>query len=139
VQLGRRFRALKLWFILRAYGREGIQARLREHIRLAQELASWIDESSDWERMAPAPFSMVCFRASPPEIPETKWDAINEQIMNRVNAGGEAFLSHTKLEGRFTLRVAVGNIRTEGRHVARMWELLQEALGTERHRAHAIN
>jgi aromatic-L-amino-acid/L-tryptophan decarboxylase len=125
-QLGRRFRALKLWFILRAFGRDGLERRLREHIRLAHEFASWVDASPDWERMAPTPFSTICFRALTPGSDEVI-DHLNECILERVNASGEAFLSHTRLHDRFTLRVAIGNVRTTSAHVERVWDILNVA------------
>ncbi|MDT7807090.1 MAG: aromatic-L-amino-acid/L-tryptophan decarboxylase [Acidobacteriota bacterium] len=134
VQLGRRFRALKLWMILRYFGREGLVARIREHCRLAQLFASWVEESTGWEMLAPTPFSVVCFRAQPGVEGETdgaraaRLDALNERLMNAVNATGKAFLSHTKLNGVFTLRLAVGNIRTTEEHVGRAWQLLNEKL-----------
>jgi aromatic-L-amino-acid decarboxylase len=134
IQLGRRFRALKLWFVLRYFGREGIIARIREHCRLAREFAAWVEASEDWERLAPVPFSVVCFRAHPKiedkneAERDAQLDALNERIMHAVNASGQAFLSHTKLHDKFTLRLAVGNIRTTERHVRRAWELLNEAL-----------
>ena len=128
VQLGRRFRALKLWMVMRSFGAEGLRERLRHHIALAQRFAAWVDESAAWQRMAPTPLSTVCFRAAPPSLSAEAQDALNEQIMAAVNASGEAFLSHTKLNDRFTLRLAIGNIRTEARHVARAWALLNEAL-----------
>jgi aromatic-L-amino-acid/L-tryptophan decarboxylase len=131
VQLGRRFRALKLWMIIRYFGHEGLSARIREHCRLAREFASWVEASSDWEILAPTPFSVVCFRARPQTEGETdaaRLDALNERLMNAVNATGEAFLSHTKLNGVFTLRLAVGNIRTDETHVRRAWALLNEEL-----------
>lgn len=133
VQLGRRFRALKLWMIIRYFGREGLAARIREHRRLAQLFASWIDSTPGWELLAPVPLSLVCFRACPRRDGETgeqsaaRLDQLNERIMHAVNATGEAFLSHTKLNDRFTLRLAVGNIRTTERHVTRAWQLLQDA------------
>ncbi|HYP53269.1 MAG TPA: pyridoxal-dependent decarboxylase [Pyrinomonadaceae bacterium] len=136
IQLGRRFRALKLWMILRYFGREGLAARVREHCRLAREFARWVDDSPDWERLAPAPLSVVCFRANPSNLTtdepdagrEARLDALNERIMHAVNASGAAFLSHTRLHGRFTLRLAVGNIRTAEAHVRRFWELLNDEL-----------
>ncbi|HJQ30654.1 MAG TPA: pyridoxal-dependent decarboxylase [Pyrinomonadaceae bacterium] len=134
VQLGRRFRALKLWMILRYFGHEGLAARIREHCRLAREFAAWVEASTEWELLAPVPFSVVCFRARPSVEGETedaraaRLDALNERLMNAVNATGEAFLSHTKLNGVFTLRLAVGNIRTTERHVRRAWDLLNEKL-----------
>jgi aromatic-L-amino-acid/L-tryptophan decarboxylase len=117
--LGRRFRALKLWAVMRCYGREGLQALIREHVRLARLFASWLEETPGWEIVAPYPFSVVCF-----------WregsDEENEALLERVNATGEAYLSHTRLNGRYVLRLAVGNIRTTENDVSRAWELLQE-------------
>ncbi|HEY7131411.1 MAG TPA: pyridoxal-dependent decarboxylase [Candidatus Limnocylindrales bacterium] len=128
-QLGRRFRALKLWLILRWFGVDGLRRRIRHHLDLARELAGWIDDEPDWNRLAPVPFSTVCFRHVPPDLvgEEGAIDAHNAAIMDAVNRSGEAFLSHTKLRGRFTIRLAIGNLRTERRHVARAWELLQAA------------
>ena len=134
VQLGRRFRALKLWMIIRYFGHEGLAARIREHCRLAQLFASWIEESTDWEMMAPVPFALVCFRAQPRTPQQTeeaevkRLDALNEAIMHGVNATGRAFLSHTKLNDKLTLRLSIGNIRTTERHVRQVWELLNEQL-----------
>jgi len=127
IQLGRRFRALKLWLVIRYFGVEGLQARLREHCRLAQLFASWVEESPDWEMMAPVPFALVCFRAHPSGVADV--DKLNEQIMNDINASGEAYLSHTKLNGEFTLRLSVGSIRVEERHIEKVWRLLNEHLG----------
>lgn len=124
--LGRRFRALKLWMILRYFGAEGIRARLREHLRLAQLLAEWIDRSPDFERLAPVPFSTVCFRYAPPGVDAAQLDRLNEQLLERLNATGEVYLSHTRLRGRFALRAAIGNLRTTEEHVRRLWELLQQ-------------
>jgi aromatic-L-amino-acid decarboxylase len=124
--LGRRFRALKLWFVMRYFGREGIAANLREHIRLAQEFARWVDEHPDFERLAPAPFSLVCFRYRPPKATPEQLDNLNRQLLAAINAGGEFFLSDTVLHGQVALRVAIGNLRTTAAHVARLWKLLQE-------------
>jgi aromatic-L-amino-acid decarboxylase len=125
--LGRRFRALKLWMVLRYFGRAGLAERLREHLRLARELAQWVDEHPQWERMAPVPFSTVCFRHDPGGLDDEEVDLVNERILTEVNASGEAFLSHTRLRGRFVLRLAIGNLRTRESHVRRAWELLREA------------
>ena len=127
VQLGRRFRALKLWMILRYFGAQGIRERLATHIRLAQRFAEWVDESPDFQRLAPVPFSVVCFRFCPGDrtLGEQDLDNMNARLLDAVNRTGEVFLSHTKLDGRFALRLAVGHIRTTERHVARAWELLQ--------------
>jgi aromatic-L-amino-acid decarboxylase len=126
IQLGRRFRALKLWMILRHFGADGLRARIAEHIRLAQLFASWVDESRDFERMAPAPFSVVCFRARERDGIDT--DSLNERLLDIVNRSGEIFLSHTRLNGAYTLRLAVGNLHTTEQHVRRAWDLLQAGL-----------
>jgi len=127
VQLGRRFRALKLWMVIRAFGVDGIVDRLRTHMALAAEFASWVDADPEWSLSAPQMFSLVCFRCSPPGMSDADADALNERILSRVNASGTTYLSHTKLDGRFVLRLAVGNIRTERSHVAEAWRLLIEA------------
>jgi len=126
IQLGRRFRALKLWFVIRYFGVEGMVARIRDHIRLARLFASWVEESRDWEMMAPVPFALVCFRACPDSAPDL--DALNERMMNDINTSGEAYLSHTKLNGKFTLRLSVGSIRVEERHIEKVWRGLNERL-----------
>jgi len=126
VQLGRRFRALKLWMVLRAYGAEGIRALVAEHLRLAKMFAAWVDVDPGFERLAPTPFSVVCFRAVPPSVPPTDLNAFNEKLLYAVNATGEVFLSHTRLDGVVALRLAVGHMRTTESHVARAWQLLRE-------------
>ncbi len=128
VQLGRRFRALKLWMVLRSFGARAIRERLSEHIRLAQTLADWIDRHPDFERMAPVPFSVVCFRWRPGGVsmPDELIDAANEHLIEAVNQTGEVFLSHTRLGGRIALRIAIGHWRTTEEHVRRAWDLLQE-------------
>jgi aromatic-L-amino-acid decarboxylase len=128
IALGRRFRALKLWMVMRVFGAEGLRARLREHIRLAQEFASWVNADPDFELMAPAPLSLVCFRAAPRGVAASALDALNEELLERVNATGEAYLSHTRIRGRYALRLAVGHIRTTESHVARAWALLREGV-----------
>jgi aromatic-L-amino-acid decarboxylase len=134
VQLGRRFRALKLWMIIRYFGHQGLAARIREHCRLAKLFASWIEASSDWELLAPLPFALVCFRACPtlehadPAAREARLDVLNEAIMHGVNATGKALLSHTKLNDKIALRLSIGNIRTTEKHVSQVWELLNEQL-----------
>ena len=127
-QLGRRFRALKLWMQLRWFGLDGLRRRIERHIRMAHEFAAWIDDAPDWERPAPVPFSTVCFRWNPASgMADAALDARNAAIMDAVNRTGDVFLSHTRLDGRFTIRLSVGNLRTEPRHVAHAWELLREA------------
>jgi aromatic-L-amino-acid/L-tryptophan decarboxylase len=120
--LGRRFRALKLWAVIRCYGREGLQGVIREHQRLARLFASWVEAAPGWEVVAPVSFSLVCFRREGS-------DDENAALLERVNATGEAYLSHTMLDGRYVLRLAVGNIRTTEDDVRRAWELLQSASG----------
>ena len=150
-QLGRRFRALKLWFVMRYFGAEGLRDRIRYQIALAREFADWVDQSEDFERLAPVPFSLVCFRAHPsyfkkeaarsvvesPSDPhwsrdvdyvENRLDILNERLLEEVNRRGKVFLSHTKLQGRFTLRLAIGNIRTTRDHVKLAWDELNEVL-----------
>ena len=126
IQLGRRFRALKFWMILRHFGAEGLRRRLAEHIRLARLLAEWIDASDEFERVAPVPFSVVCFRRRSGSPDEAAADALNEQLLEAVNRTGEVFLSHTRLHGRFVLRLAIGNLHTTEAHVRRAWELLNQ-------------
>jgi aromatic-L-amino-acid decarboxylase len=129
-QLGRRFRALKFWFVMRYFGVEGLQARLRFQIALAREFADWVDQSDDFERLAPVPFSVVCFRAHPQTVSdEADLDALNERLMDEVNRRGKVYLSHTKLTGKLTLRLAIGNIRTTREHVKLAWDELNEGLG----------
>jgi aromatic-L-amino-acid/L-tryptophan decarboxylase len=118
--LGRRFRGLKLWAVLRYYGRHGLQALIREHVRLANLFASWIEETPGWEVVAPHPFSVVCFR-------HEGSDDDNEAILARVNASGEAFLTHTRLNGRLVLHLSVGNVRTAEEDVRRAWAALRAA------------
>jgi aromatic-L-amino-acid decarboxylase len=126
VQLGRRFRSLKLWFVIRSFGVEGIITRLREHCRLARELALWIDAEENFELLAPVPFSVVCFRLHPKGISnENNLEQLNAQIINSINATGKAFLSHTKLNGKYTIRIAIGNLATTEKQIARVWELVK--------------
>jgi len=129
VQLGRRFRSLKLWFILRSYGARALREKLAEHIRLAAELASWVDAHPDFERLAPTPLSVVCFRWKPraATLSEAELDRANEQIIDLVNNTGDIFISHTRLRGRLTIRVAIGHIRTTAVHVQRVWDLVQQS------------
>jgi aromatic-L-amino-acid decarboxylase len=129
VSLGRRFRALKLWMVLRAFGTEGIAARIRRHVELARLFRGWVDEDPAFEVVAPSPLSVVCFRARFPGLPADEADRRNHEAMDAVNRSGEAYLSHTVLAGRTILRLAVGNLHTDERHVRRAWELLREAAG----------
>ncbi len=129
-QLGRRFRALKLWWVLRHFGTDGIAERIREHCRLARLLAGWIDAEPGLERLAPVTTSVVCFRLRPGGVDdEGDLENLNRAALDAVNAGGEVFLSHTKLKGRFCLRAAIGNLQTDERHVRRVLELVRSAAG----------
>jgi aromatic-L-amino-acid decarboxylase len=123
VQLGRRFRALKAWTVLRAFGRAGVEARIREHCRLARLWTSWVEAAPGWEVMAPTVMSVVCFRHHPPGVDDV--DAHNEAIAARVNAGGRAYLTHTRLRGRTALRIGLGNVLTEERHLRAAWETVR--------------
>lgn len=133
IQLGRRFRALKLWMVIRYFGQEGLAARIREHCRLAKLFASWIAAADDWELLAPVPLGLICFRACPTvdsdeALRNKRLDVLNEAIMHGVNATGKALLSHTRLNDKLTLRLSIGNIRTTEAHVRQVWELLNEQL-----------
>ena len=112
---------------MRYFGREGLIDRIRDHCRLANLFASWVEKSSNFEMLAPVPFALVCFRACPYDVEDL--DALNEKIMNDINASGEAYLSHTKVDGKFTLRLSVGSIRVEEKHLRKVWELLATAVG----------
>ena len=120
IQLGRRFRALKLWMVLRWYGLAGLRAMVRSHVELAHRFAGWVERDADWEMAAPVPLNLVCFR-------HRAGDEVNQRAMDAVNASGEAYLTHTRLDGKLTLRLCVGQARTEAHHVERVWELLRAA------------
>jgi aromatic-L-amino-acid/L-tryptophan decarboxylase len=119
VPLGRRFRSLKLWFVLRYYGLEGLQYHIRQHVALAQEFANWVREASDFELAVQPPLNLVCFR-------HTGGDEFNQRLLERLNAGGHIYLTHTVLSGKYTLRLCVGQTHTTDRHVRRAWQLIQE-------------
>lgn len=127
IPLGRRFRSLKLWFVLRYFGQTGIAERLRYHIQLAQKFSSWVDVEPDFERIAPVHFGLVCFRFHPENVDdENELNQLNEKLLAEINATREIFLSHTKIDGKFILRFAIGNLRTEQRHVERAWEIIKD-------------
>jgi aromatic-L-amino-acid decarboxylase len=138
IQLGRRFRSLKLWMILRSFGAKAIRAHLAEHIRLAQLFASWVDAHADFERLAPVPLSVVCFRWNPlgttdgAKLTDSDLDAANERLLNMVNESGEVFLSHTRVREGIALRLAVGHPQTAERHIKRAWDLLVDRAATLR-------
>jgi aromatic-L-amino-acid decarboxylase len=123
IPLGRRFRALKLWFVIRSYGLEGLQAMVREHLRLARLFRGWVEAHDRFEILAPPRFSLVCFRWNDGR-PEAELDALNRALMDRANASGRFYLTHTSIRGRFALRLVVGQRTTEERHVREAWETL---------------
>ena len=125
IQLGRRFRSLKLWFIIRYFGVDGLAERIKNHIKLAQEFKNWIEAEDDFELMAPVPFSTVCFRYNPGNKSEEELNILNEKLLEAINASGKIFLSHTKLNGKFVIRLTIGSIRHEKRHVEEAWELIK--------------
>jgi aromatic-L-amino-acid decarboxylase len=129
IQLGRRFRALKLWFVLRSYGVQGLQAMLRDHIALGHEFARWVAGEPEWEVLAPSPVGLVCFRHRPPDMTddEATLAAHNQALLERVNRSGRVFLTHTTLDGRYAIRLAIGQRCTRREHVEQAWSLLQEA------------
>ena len=126
LQLGRRFRALKLWFVLRHLGAARIRELLRAHIRLAQEFAGWVAARPGWEVLAPHPFSVVCFRFNPGQAAEDELERLNAELMQAVNETGEMFVSQTRVGARFALRMAIGNLRTGAADVERAWAILVE-------------
>ncbi|MFL5534531.1 MAG: pyridoxal phosphate-dependent decarboxylase family protein, partial [Gemmatimonadales bacterium] len=128
IQLGRRFRALKVWFVLRTYGVEGLRAMVRGHVALAQELAERIRGSSNFELMAPVPFGLVCFRFHPSWARDgSVLDRLNRELLRRVNASGRVHLTHTELDERFVIRMVIGQRLTARQHVDEAWELIQGA------------
>ncbi len=120
VPLGRRFRALKLWFVVRHYGVEGLQFHIRQHVALAQEFAGWVKDDPRFEILAPHPLNLVCFRLK-------SGDADSERLLQQLNKSGKLFLSHTKLDGKYALRFCVGQTRTERRHVQEAWKQIRDA------------
>ncbi|PYV72111.1 MAG: aspartate aminotransferase family protein [Acidobacteria bacterium] len=119
IPLGRRFRSLKLWFVLRYYGIEGLQFHIREHVRIAQQFASWVSDDARFELAAPVPLNLVCFYLK-------SGDEANERLLEALNRSGDLYLTHTRLNGRFTLRMCVGQTNTTERHVERAWRRIQE-------------
>jgi len=119
IPLGRRFRALKLWFVIRHYGIEGLQHHVRRHVELAQQFAAWVKTDDRFELAAPVPLNLICFR-------HKGGDQINQKLMDRLNRSGGLYLTHTKLDGKFTLRLCVGQTNTEARHVERAWQRIRE-------------
>jgi aromatic-L-amino-acid decarboxylase len=127
IQLGRRFRALKLWFVIRSYGVEGLRAIIRRHVALARELAGWVEDDPDFELMAPVRFGLVCFRWRPAARSDEELDALNARLLAEVNATRERYLTHTRLGGRYVIRLVVGQRATEREHVREAWKAVREA------------
>jgi len=126
IPLGRRFRALKLWFVLRSYGLRGLQKKLREHIQLAQDLKRQISQNPNFEILAPTPLNLICFRYKPENKTEAELNQINEKLLQNINATGKAYLSHTKLNGKYTLRLVVGQTYLLQKHLQKTWDLIVE-------------
>lgn len=127
IQLGRRFRSLKLWFVIRHYGVEGLQHHIRQHVQLAQQFAEWVRNDDGFELAAPVPLNLVCFRH--------KGDAVNQSILDRLNRSGDLFLTHTKVKGKITLRLCVGQTHTQARHVQKAWKRIREEADAVPHAA----
>jgi aromatic-L-amino-acid/L-tryptophan decarboxylase len=127
IQLGRRFRALKLWFVIRSYGVEGLRALVRKHVVLAGELAQWIEATPGFELVAPVPFGLVCFRYCPAGLKEAAIDELNRKLLAQVNQTRRVYLTHTELNGRYVIRLVIGQRQTEREHVQGAWRLIQEA------------
>jgi aromatic-L-amino-acid decarboxylase len=139
IQLGRRFRALKLWFVLRTYGVQGLQQMLREHLALAQEFKGWVEESPDFEALAPVPLNTICFRFHPGK--QSSWtlsteelDGLNKALQDEVNHSGRIFLTSTRLAGTFSLRLCIGQTQTRREHVVQAWDALQGSQVVQRWR-----
>ena len=126
IQLGRRFRALKAWMAIRAFGREGMESRIREHCRLAELFAGWVERERYYSTAAPVTMAVVCFRFQPPGMSDESADLLNERIVEAVNAGGDAYLTHTTLRGRRVMRVGVGNVLTAERHLEHAWQRIRD-------------
>ena len=127
IQLGRRFRALKLWFVIRNFGVKQMQNIIRNHIKMAEDFAGWVEQSSDFELLAPAPLATVCFRCNPGMPTGEALNNLNRQLLEVINASDEVFLTHTTLNGNYTIRFVVGQTRTERHHVINAWNIIQEA------------
>jgi aromatic-L-amino-acid decarboxylase len=131
IQLGRRFRALKLWFVLRTYGVQGLQERLREHLALAQEFKGWVEQSPDFETLSPVPLNTICFRFQPEKrsgstLSAEELDGLNKTLLDEVNCSGRIFMTSTRLSGTFCLRLCIGQTETRREHVVEAWDALQE-------------
>ncbi len=126
IQLGRRFRALKMWFVIRSYGLEGIKSTIQKHLDLTKTFSDLLEKDKDFELLAPVRFNLVCFRYNPGNFDDLELNSINEKLMERINSSGKAFLTHTKLNGKYTLRVVIGQTYIEERNVLKLWHLIKE-------------
>lgn len=127
IQLGRRFRALKLWFVIRSFGVKGLQQKIKKHIELAHNFEKWIKDSDDFELLAPVPFNAVCFRFHPEFIDDNrKLDELNKQLIEAVNKSGDLFLTHTKLDGKYTIRTVIGNTNVTHKHVIAARDIIKQ-------------
>jgi aromatic-L-amino-acid decarboxylase len=126
IPLGRRFRALKLWAVIRSYGVERLQAMIREHIRLAKMLAGLIEAEEGFELMAPVPLNTVCFRYRPDGMEDNKANLLNEKINHALNDTGKIYLTHTKIDGRYVLRMVTAQTNLTERHVLKAWDMIRE-------------
>ena len=126
IQLGRRFRALKLWFVIRNYGVEGIRALVRQHVQFAHTMAGWIKADGRFEIMAPVALSLICFRLNPGNLNEEQLSNLNRKLLDQINKKGDVFLTHTMLKGRYTIRVAIGSRTTREKHVLQAWEIIRQ-------------
>ncbi|MEO2157983.1 MAG: pyridoxal-dependent decarboxylase [bacterium] len=127
VSLGRRFRSLKLWFVLRYFGKQGLARGIRGHCKMASDFSSWVVAHPEWELVAPTPFSTVVFRYIGKDLSPEQQDSCNSQILERVNRTGEMFISDTRLDGKVVLRLCIGNIQSKERHIQNAWNLLQKS------------
>ncbi len=128
IQLGRRFRALKLWFVIRTYGRRGLQAMVRRHISMAQTVARWIEDDPEFELLAPAPLNVLCFRYHPAGFDDPRrLDALNEYLLESINASGQAYLTHTRLSGAYAVRLVIAQTNVTEEDVRRTWRVVREA------------
>ncbi len=129
IQLGRRFRALKLWFVIRSYGVRGIADMVDRHIGMARDFAAWLEADERFELLAPRQLSLVCFRYKQDQLPEEELDRLNRRLLDTINASGKVFMSHTQLGGRFCLRLSVGQATTSEEHLQQAWQIISEAAG----------
>jgi len=127
IQLGRRFRALKLWFVIRSFGVKGLQEKIRNHLVWAADFASWVENDPDFELLAPAPLATVCFRMNPGNLDNEKLNKLNKNLLEKINNTDKVFLTHTTLNGNYTIRFVVGQTRSEKQHIEEAWQIIKQA------------